>query len=213
MRLQKGFGSLVKRSVVVLAAITMISTLSTPAVADAKKSKLPAKSAQVEVTAPAEQGGEDYVSYDITIEGNAFVSDSFNGVDAVYRTGASSTTDGTNPTYSCAAYIKKYYKALYGLDVYNLNNGCTPLTNGDSFLRVSTPIEGDIVATTNHWSIVKKVNNDGTITLIEQNYKWSQGSGYACRVNRHIPVNSATYYRLSSVERQRHVVVNAMNPL
>lgn len=150
---------------------------------------------------------------DVTISGTRFVSDSLNGVDTIYRSGTSSSTDGTDPVYSCAAYIKKYYKSIYGLDVYNLNNGCTPLTSGDSFLRVSSPAVGDIVSLTNHWAIVKDVASDGTITLIEQNYKWSQGGSYACRVNRKISVSSASYFRLSSVDKQMHEVVNSLQPL
>lgn len=198
--------SLIRRISIALLAASLFTGISGTQAACAKERT------KKSVTAKLEQE-TDLVQKDVVINGTHFVSDSLNGVDTIYRTGTSSTTDGTDPVYSCAAYIKKYYKTIYGLDVYNLNNGCVPQTYGDSFLRVSDPAVGDIVALTNHWAIVKDVASDGTITLIEQNYKWSQGGSYACRVNRKISSSSASYFRLSSVNKQMHEVVNSLQLL
>jgi hypothetical protein len=138
----------------------------------------------------------------ITITGSNFVADSFNGVDALYRTGGS---DGSNETYSCAAYVKRYYKEIYGVNANNFFHGRTPKSDKDSFLKVSKPQVGDIAAmdsssTSTHWAIVKEVNKS-SITLIEQNWKWSQDGKYVTKINRTISINDARYYRLSSVNQ------------
>lgn len=133
----------------------------------------------------------------VTIKGSRFVTDTFNGVKALYRTGGN---DGTNATYSCAAYVKRYYSEVYNVSVCNLLAGCTPVSSKGTIRKVSSPKEGDIVATAsgsgNHWAIVKHVNNDGTITLIEQNWKWQQDGKTVARVNRKVKANACKIYRL-----------------
>jgi surface antigen len=52
---------------------------------------------------------------------------------------------------------------------------------------------GDIAYKNNHWSIVKKVNSDNTVTLIEQNWKWG---GNQCKANRTVATSSLKYFRL-----------------
>lgn len=112
--------------------------------------------------------------------------DTLNGVNAYYRKGPN---DGSNKFYSCAAFVKRYYKQVYGMNVYNLLRNRTPLAEGDSFKRVKTPRVGDIVAMntnhgTTHWAIVKSISGNGSIiTLIEQNWKWSQG-GFYCQCKK-----------------------------
>lgn len=133
----------------------------------------------------------------ITIKGTKFVADTFHGVKALYRTGGN---DGSNATYSCAAFVKRYYSQVYGVSVNNLLAGCTPISSKGTIRRVSSPKEGDIVATTsgsgNHWAIVKNVNNNGTITLIEQNWKWQQGGKTVAKVNRKVKASACKIYRL-----------------
>lgn len=142
-----------------------------------------------------------YVQKKITISRSAKqVVDSFNGVKAYYRRGGN---DGSNSFYSCAAFVKRYYKAVYKRDVYNLLCNRTPQTYGDSFVKVSKPNVGDIVAMntnhgTTHWAIAKCINNDGTVTLIEQNWKWRQGGTTKSVVNRKVKQSKVRFYRLKS---------------
>lgn len=133
-----------------------------------------------------------------------FVTDSLNGVKAVYRRGGN---DGNSATYSCAAFVKKYYKKVYGKTVNNLFSGRTPRAYGDSFIKVKKPKVGDIAASntnhgTTHWAIVKKVNSDGTVTLIEQNWKWQQGSTTYAKKNRKVKSSSIRFYRLKSQKKK-----------
>ncbi|MSS62841.1 CHAP domain-containing protein [Lachnospiraceae bacterium WCA-693-APC-MOT-I] len=135
----------------------------------------------------------------ITIKGSNFVADTLNGVEALYRTGGN---DGSNATYSCAAYIKRYYKENFGVSVNNLFGGRTPNASKGNFRSVKKPQVGDVVACSstsgsNHWAVVKKINNNNTVTLIEQNWKWSQGGQTLCKINRSISVASAKFYRLN----------------
>lgn len=133
----------------------------------------------------------NYTEKTLTITKAGFIADSFNGVDAVYRKGSG---DGSNATYSCAAFIKKYYKKVYDVSVYNLYSGSTPKTyEGKKISSVKSPKEGDIAYKNGHWSIVKKVNSNDTVTLIEQNWKWN---GNQCKANRTVNTSSLKYFRL-----------------
>ena len=128
------------------------------------------------------------------------VVDSLGGVKAYYRKGPN---DGSNKFYSCAAFVKRYYKKAYGKNVNNLLYNRTPHTSGDSFVRVKTPQIGDIVAMntghgTTHWAIVKKVNSKNSITLIEQNWKWSSSGSTQSVVNRKVKTSKVRLYRLKS---------------
>lgn len=136
----------------------------------------------------------------VPLSGSRIKADSLNGVSALYRSGVSSSTDGTNATYSCAAFIKKYYSKIYGLELNNMYPGAVPnvVNSDDYFVSVKKPKVGDIVSLPGHWALVKAVEGNQVI-LIEQNYKWSQGGSYFCRINRRIAKSSATYYRLHSL--------------
>ena len=140
----------------------------------------------------------DYNEQTLTITKEGFVADSFQGIDALYRKGRS---DGSSTTYSCAAYIKRFYKEIYGVSVNNLFAGRTPNSSKGTFKLVKTPESGDIVSCpsssgSNHWAIVKQVNDDNTVTLIEQNWKWSQGGQTVCKINRRISISSGKFYHL-----------------
>lgn len=144
-----------------------------------------------------EEEEQDLKERIVTVKGSKFVTDTFHGVKALYRIGGN---DGSNATYSCAAYVKRYYAEVYNVTVCNLFAGCTPLSSKGSFRKVSSPKEGDIAATSsgsgNHWAIVKNVNDNGTITLIEQNWKWQQDGKTVARVNRTIKAGDCKIYRL-----------------
>ena len=135
----------------------------------------------------------------VTIEDSHVVLDSFHGVDAVYSSNHNSASD---PIYSCAAYVKKYYDAVYGLSVYNLMDDGPPLIEEREayFVRTEDPEPGDIVFwptsanANNHSAIIKEVDGN-RLTLIEQNYK----TGTIAAVNREItyPSNRFVIYTLS----------------
>ena len=179
-----------------LAGLLLINTASVTA--SATEVSL-SETTESEVTLPeAECKKCVYKSQTLTITKEGFVADSFNGVDALYRKGRN---DGSSSTYSCAAYIKRYYKEVHNVTVSNLLSGRTPVSSKGTFKLVKTPEAGDIVACSstggsNHWAIVKQVNDDNTVTLIEQNWKWSQGGQTVCKINRSISVSSGKFYRL-----------------
>jgi len=138
---------------------------------------------------------------DIVITKTNFVLDTFNGVDALYRPGSG---DGSNATYSCAAYVKKYYKSVYGVTVNNLFGSGTPNVEGSDYVvKVKKAQPGDIVCErtdhgTYHWSIVKEVYSDGSFLVIEQNYKWTSGGTTYARTGRVLDPDDVRLYRLHS---------------
>ncbi|MBQ9865400.1 MAG: hypothetical protein IJM34_00105 [Lachnospiraceae bacterium] len=103
----------------------------------------------------------------ITYDGQAIDSITVNGktVQAIYVTLATRNkiNVGTDTTYSCAAFVKRFYSQVYGVDVYNLSGpSYTPKSsNGGSFVQVSSPQIGDIVRDNEgtHWAIVKSVQS------------------------------------------------------
>lgn len=139
---------------------------------------------------------ESYDEETLIVKKNHFVADTLDGVDAIYRPGKN---DGRSATYSCAAFIKKYYKEEYDVSVYNLYGGSTPLTyEGTSFQSIKTPKVGDIAATSSHWAIVKQVDKENKeVVLIEQNWKWQQSGQTVCKINRTISFDDLKFYRLN----------------
>jgi hypothetical protein len=112
----------------------------------------------------------------VPITGDGFVADTLNGVDALYNL--------TGPTYYCTELIVRYYKTLYDLDVI-FNDG--PEVKGNSnywFEKTDSPQPGDVLyadasaraAGSNHAALVKTVN-DGSLTLIEENWSWNGQAG------------------------------------
>jgi hypothetical protein len=106
-------------------------------------------------------------------------------VDAIYTNAAHS---GSDPIYSCAAFVKKFYQQIYGINVYNLHSTVsTPLVYDDkgSFMITETPQVGDIVRDNarTHWAIVKEVSED-TVTIIQQNYRTGSMAWTGCTVDR-----------------------------
>lgn len=174
--------STIKRLLTMIVAIAIIATIVVPSGITTSASTL-YRTKQIKVTRSSSQ-----------------VVDSMDGVKAYYRRGGN---DGSNKFYSCAAFVKRYYKQVYGKNVYNLLYNRTPIVTGDSVKKVSEPQVGDIVGMntnhrTTHWAIVKQVHNNGTVTLIEQNWKWNQGGSTQTVLNRKIKISSARFYRLNS---------------
>ncbi len=116
--------------------------------------------------------------------------------------------------YCCAGFVYQFYKRVYGVEVKNLfaernayGNGSgsnfkkssldglyynIPTSSEGYFYRVKEPQVGDIVASNNHWAIVKKISSSGTITLIEQNYWYNSYS--RARINRKISKTNSNYW-------------------
>jgi surface antigen len=96
-------------------------------------------------------------------------------------------SDG-NPRYNnCAEYVNRFYKQVYGVEVHGLVAGSAPPSGTHA---TTTPQVGDIYAssTRGHWAIVKSVNADGTVTLIEQQ-QLSDDSARAGKINDVITTN------------------------
>ena len=100
------------------------------------------------------------------------------------------------PGYQCAELVMRFYSEVYGFNVFNLYSSySTPVgSNGEQFISTREPRIGDIVRFQDrtHWALVKSVDDDGTVTLIEQN--WNMG-GYV-PINRAVDKNdeSVTFF-------------------
>lgn len=121
----------------------------------------------------------------LTHPGQVIDTITYNGVtvEAVY---SNVGYTGNDPTYSCAAFIKNFYQAVYGINVYNLHNSTSvPLVydNKGSFALTTKPQIGDIVRdnTRTHWAIVKSISGN-TITVIQQSYKSGSKAWINCTI-------------------------------
>lgn len=143
----------------------------------------------------------------VTYAGQVVDSITVNGVtvNAIYAPYTSISNYGGNTTYSCAAFVKKFYSNVYHVTVYNLlRNGGGPRISGGSgsFSRTTTPQVGDIVHyltnSTTHWTIVKSVNGN-QITVIEQN-GWNNTARTQARIGKTYTVGSSgvTVYHYSN---------------
>ncbi len=123
----------------------------------------------------------------LTAPGQILESITYNGitVEAAYTNGPYS---GSDPIYSCAAFVKKFYSMVYGIGVYNLiSKDSIPLVynNMGSFSLTTQPQVGDIVRdnTRTHWAIVKSVTED-IITVVQQNYRSGNNAWINCTIDR-----------------------------
>lgn len=123
----------------------------------------------------------------LTQPGQILESITYNGitVEAAYTNGPYS---GSDPVYSCAAFVKKFYSMIYGIEVYNLiSKDSTPMVyyNKGSFSLTDQPRVGDIVRdnTRTHWAIVKSVEGD-IITVVQQNYRSGNTAWINCTIDR-----------------------------
>ncbi len=155
---------------------------------------------------------------DVEITKNGQIVDSFQGIDAEYVTYSSYTG-----YYSCAGFVSRFYSKIFGVTVYNINtvdDMPSVYKSGHTveLKKVSTPAPGDIMQTKDytHVAIVKEVSGS-TVTLIEQNYKWTSSSTgkLLTRVNRRTTSTANYYYRLyidgkmQSLDTSSPVISNA----
>jgi len=135
----------------------------------------------------------------VPITSNEFVVDTLNGVPAVYA------KDGN---IQCNEFAIRYYEEIYG--VYMFVGVVPPMSYaGDHSYRAlaaaESPQTGDIVwwsaeqnnGRNEHTALVKSYEN-GVITLIEQNWSWTNGGVKQAAKDRKIAWNPAdfTVYRL-----------------
>ena len=153
------------------------------------------------ITANAQSGVK------VTHAGQIVDSIIYNGVtvNAIYAPYTSISNYGSDTTYCCAAFVKKFYSSVYGINVYNLvRNGGGPLVSGSrgSFSKVSSPQIGDIIHyltdKTTHWSIVKSINGN-SFTVIEQN-GWNNTARTEARIGKTYAVGETgvTIYRYNN---------------
>ena len=89
-------------------------------------------------------------------------------VKALYAPRANISDYDSDATYCCAAFVKRFYSTVYGIDVWNLYPGNTPSASSGYFYKTDSPKAGDIAANSEHWAIVRSTGNGG-VKLIEQN--------------------------------------------
>ena len=97
-------------------------------------------------------------------------------VNAIYKAGTKYEDLAEDPTYSCAAFVKRFYSKVYGMQVYNFYENSTPRASGVTFVPTRSPKVGDIVRDNQkiHWAVVKAVNGN-TVTIAHQNYSYTSG--------------------------------------
>ncbi|MBE6991741.1 MAG: CHAP domain-containing protein [Ruminococcaceae bacterium] len=149
------------------------------------------------ISAAAGFEGTDGVTY-VPITGNDYVVDRLDGVPALYN--------AYDSYYQCSEYVQRYYLEVYGIEMDFSAAGPNIKTDGFSFEAVSTePRTGDVAyipaynrgKSYGHWAIVKDYCS-GTVTLIEQNWRWSNMA--ACERKISWPSASYIFYRLTNGE-------------
>lgn len=111
---------------------------------------------------------------------NPTIVDTLDGVPAKYIKGLNNSNSGS---FSCAGYVNAYYKKIFSTSVSNLLTGKSPVSSNKKFYfqQINSGFrKGDIVyqlnsSGTGHWMIAKAVSGKN-ITVIEQNWKWKNGS-------------------------------------
>lgn len=133
--------------------------------------------------------GEDVPEQTVEVTREGQEINSLDGVYAICRPGGREDDD---PYYSCVALINYYYNAVYNMSVQNMFLGETPLTDElQAFHVTDSPQVGDIGYQTNdeggpHWFILKRVNEDGSYTVLEQNWKWVEDGRTYATINRRV---------------------------
>lgn len=132
----------------------------------------------------------------VDIEGEGFVADTFNGVEARYNE--------CGETINCSELIVRYFEEVYGLEVYMPDTMIYVRDRDDLYFELTDePKAGDVMVGSaeargkdyNHWALVKECNGD-TLTVFEQNWTWGGQAG----VNRIIEYPNPCYeiYTLKS---------------
>lgn len=153
------------------------------------------------VSAPVVNTGLPAQTYVSVANGKVVAVDTFNGVSAIYPPNNSRYRYAydSDDTYSCAAFVKKYYSAKYGFLVNGLKTGHTPQNayTNKKFTKVTdgSVKPGDIVSINGggHWAIAKGVDGNNVV-IIEQNWWYSDTSKTAPK-NRRVSKSSVSIYR------------------
>ncbi len=123
----------------------------------------------------------------ITEKGQTVETITFKGekVEAKYR--PHTGNNGTDTTYSCAAFVSKFYKQVYGITISGLSRkrfGPRVIAGKGGFKVTEKPKVGDVLHevhnSVTHWAIIKKVSGN-KVTVIEQNAWYSKP--YMARTN------------------------------
>lgn len=111
----------------------------------------------------------------ITQNGQVVDSITVNGktVQSIYAPRGNVANYDSDTTYCCAAFVKKFYRTVYGVDVWNLCPGNQPIAGSGHFYKTDSPRTGDIAASSGHWAIVRSVSGSA-VSIIEQNC-WNSG--------------------------------------
>lgn len=138
---------------------------------------------------------------DVQITSDKQVVDTLDGVSAYYRPGTVSD-DGSNSTYGCFAFAKRYFSNVYGVNLQGLSTGDTPSVSSGSLSETSDPQKGDLVfwskhpnTNVSHSAIVKSVSGNN-VTLIEQNWKHNNVAKYERSISK--TDSGAKFYRWSN---------------
>ena len=59
----------------------------------------------------------------------------------------------SDSTYCCAAFVKRFYSTVYGVDVWNLYPGNQPEAGSGYFYKTDSPQPGDIAVNSGHTGI------------------------------------------------------------
>lgn len=132
----------------------------------------------------------------VGIEGENFTADTLNGVEARYNLEGESI--------SCSELIIRYYKEIYGIEVFMPGTMIYVRDNDDLYFELTDkPKSGDVMIGSaeardkeyNHFALVKDWNGD-TLTVFEQNWVWNGQAG----INRVIEYPNSCYeiYTLKS---------------
>lgn len=132
---------------------------------------------------------------------SAVTVDTLNGVNAIYPgyNTAKRYAFDSDTTYSCAAFVKKYYLNVFGFDVSGLGTGLTPINvkQWKKFTKITdgTVQAGDIIGINSggHWAIAKGLDGNN-IVLIEQNW-WYSDTQKTVTKNRRVNKNVVSVYR------------------
>ena len=141
-----------------------------------------------------------YAAYNVTITYNGQEVDSFCGVPAKYENDLN-----FSGSYPCNEYVSRFYRTIYGVTISNMFLNATPIVDGSyNATQVWSPQPGDIGYQTYnggpHWMIIKSVSGN-IVTVIEQNWKWSQNGSIVTTVDRQLTTSELKFFRASSSQK------------
>ena len=147
-------------------------------------------------TAPASASERILSCTYVDIEGQNFVADTLNGVEARYNE--------RGKAINCSELVIRYYDEIYGIEVFTPDTMIYVKDRDDLYFELTDhPKPGDVMVGSaaargkayNHFALVKEWNGD-TLTVFEQNWTWGGQAG----INRVIEYPNPCYkiYTLKS---------------